>query len=619
MKLTEWRLKMMEDVSAKLDKISGVADRATAKMDKLQGEVKQTADSFKQVEARVGGLERSASNIGKFGGFAVGLATIRGGAQMVLSFSEKAFEAKMQAESLDNAIKFSGGRQGIANLQKVEQMSNKLGQNLMVAKEGYALLSGSAIGTKFTNSQINDLYEATTGALTVMGRGPEDQKGALLAIGQIMSKGKVQAEELRGQLGERIPGAFNIAARAMGVTQQELNKLMDDGKLLSEDFLPKFAKELKKTFEGALPAAMASSRAEMGRLDNQIDKTMVRLGSQLEDVAVGWKRFNAGFLNFVSDLLPDEDRAQPLYALTAEMNNQFDTLLRLNPKTDEAAALRAKMNAMYPQFLRNLLDEKTTIEQIASAQAMANTQLSARYQQAVGDSKVENLSKKRDELATAVAEQQRMILELQGRKAFGKEAGLFETIVDGSLETQIQGAEQWIHLWSGEVKKLTEQIQQENKLTFDVRLQYDRVGLLNEAKSIQDLARAMYGDGAGDYSNASASAVANLVTAANRKFGSQVRFDTFGLKQDKKGNWTFSDAAGPSTGEGAGGGLKTTATGTGGPSRAVTVHIGTLAKIDVHVADGANIDELVRKLDEVTNQTLIKAVQGAEVAIAANG
>ena len=47
----------------------------------------------------------------------------------------------------------------------------------------------------------------------------------MLALAQMASKGTVQAEELRGQLGERLPGAFKIAAAAMGVTQAELVSL----------------------------------------------------------------------------------------------------------------------------------------------------------------------------------------------------------------------------------------------------------------------------------------------------------------------------------------------------------------------------------------------------------
>ena len=55
----------------------------------------------------------------------------------------------------------------------------------------------------------------------------------------MISKGKVQAEELRGQLGERLPSAFQLAAKAMGMTTAQLDKFMADGKLTAEDLLPK--------------------------------------------------------------------------------------------------------------------------------------------------------------------------------------------------------------------------------------------------------------------------------------------------------------------------------------------------------------------------------------------
>lgn len=95
-----------------------------------------------------------------------------------------------------------------------------------------------------------------------------DQVGALLAIQQMMSKGTVQAEELRGQLGERLPGAFQIAARSMGVTTAELGKMLESGKVLADDFLPKFAAQLEKTFGASAEKAANSLQAQLNRMDN---------------------------------------------------------------------------------------------------------------------------------------------------------------------------------------------------------------------------------------------------------------------------------------------------------------------------------------------------------------
>ena len=62
------------------------------------------------------------------------------------------------------------------------------------------------------------IFVSLSEAGTALGLSNEDLNGSLYAISQMMSKGKVQAEELRGQLGERLPGAFNMAAEALGVT-----------------------------------------------------------------------------------------------------------------------------------------------------------------------------------------------------------------------------------------------------------------------------------------------------------------------------------------------------------------------------------------------------------------
>ena len=61
------------------------------------------------------------------------------------------------------------------------------------------------------------------------------------ALEQIMSKGKVSGgRTASGSSASALPGAFQIAARAMGKTTTELDKMLENGELLSEEFLPKF-------------------------------------------------------------------------------------------------------------------------------------------------------------------------------------------------------------------------------------------------------------------------------------------------------------------------------------------------------------------------------------------
>ena len=110
-----------------------------------------------------------------------------------------------------------------------------------------------------------------------LGRSSADTQAALLAIQQIISKGKVSAEELRGQLGERLPGAFQIAAKAVGVTTAELDKLLKDGKLIADDFLPRFAQALKDAYGGGA-GRVSGLTAEVNRLQSAWQSLLVTIG-----------------------------------------------------------------------------------------------------------------------------------------------------------------------------------------------------------------------------------------------------------------------------------------------------------------------------------------------------
>lgn len=62
-----------------------------------------------------------------------------------------------------------------------------------------------------------------------------------------------------------MPNAIGIAARSMGMANGEFIKLVSSGKVLAEDFMPKFANELRRTARegGALDKALNSSRKRM--------------------------------------------------------------------------------------------------------------------------------------------------------------------------------------------------------------------------------------------------------------------------------------------------------------------------------------------------------------------
>lgn len=187
----------------------------------------------------------------------------------------------MTEEGYKSSIGFSTNGHGTEAMDKIDSISNKYGLRRNASMEGFATLSGSlrASGTSL-NEQVR-IFESVASAARAMNLTAEDSKGVFLALGQMASKGTVSAEELRGQLGERIPGAFSIAAKSIGVTEQELNKLLDTGALAASDFLPKFATEMQKTFAEAGVSAAQNGQAALNRFLNTVDKISVSLGNMI--------------------------------------------------------------------------------------------------------------------------------------------------------------------------------------------------------------------------------------------------------------------------------------------------------------------------------------------------
>jgi len=215
-----------------------------------------------------------------------------GGIQVVRQISKVGLEFDRMERSIATATGSTAlAREEIAFLT---QETNRLGVNLLQTGKAYAQLSAAAKGTAIDQNEVREIFTAVSEASIVLGLSADDTGGAMRALTQIMSKGTVQAEELRGQLGERVPGAFQIAARSMGVTTQELNKMLEQGLVLSDDFLPRFAKEMRNTFGSQVPAAIESAQASFARfensvatLENQVSKTLNRILADSADMSRG--------------------------------------------------------------------------------------------------------------------------------------------------------------------------------------------------------------------------------------------------------------------------------------------------------------------------------------------
>lgn len=133
----------------------------------------------------------------------------------------------------------------------LNRLSKDWAQNINVLTQNFAQFQASCKNTNLSLGQQRKIFEAITKASTYFHLSADQTNNVMLAINQMMSKGKVAAEELRRQLGNAMPGAFNIMAKAVGVSTAQLEDMMRKGQLLSQDVLPKFAKELEVMTQNA--------------------------------------------------------------------------------------------------------------------------------------------------------------------------------------------------------------------------------------------------------------------------------------------------------------------------------------------------------------------------------
>ncbi|MHC5780020.1 tape measure protein, partial [Nostoc sp.] len=192
--------------------------------------------------------------------------------QSVLSkLSTDAFKAYVELDRLKTSLNFaSGGAAGGAqNLAFVRKTVDDLKIPLKSSTEGFVGLAAAARGTSLEGKGTRELFLGMADASTVLSLSNEQTSRAFLALQEALSKGKLSSEEMRQQLAESgLTGALGIAARAMGVTEQEFSRLLDTGQIISENFLPKFSAQLKSEFGDAAKDASGNAQSAIFGVEN---------------------------------------------------------------------------------------------------------------------------------------------------------------------------------------------------------------------------------------------------------------------------------------------------------------------------------------------------------------
>lgn len=253
-------------------KIVGAYDRLNARrkqakkvlQDLIAGEkaseaqLKKAQRQYDILTAKVNKANRATSNFtntslyGIARGFRnlLGAFGIVGGVQIFADLARSAFNLSKRLQSLRYSMEIIiPDAMELARTQEfLTKTADDYGANIVTLTERYIKFLAAAKQSNFSLESTQEIFQSITKAAGALGLSQDDLNGTFLALEQMISKGKVTTEELRRQLGERLPGAFGIMAKALGVTVDELDDMLRKGEILSETALPKFAKALEEAY-----------------------------------------------------------------------------------------------------------------------------------------------------------------------------------------------------------------------------------------------------------------------------------------------------------------------------------------------------------------------------------
>lgn len=184
--------------------------------------------------------------IGKFGSLGAAVATVGFAVKPVI-------DANVQLEQLRRTLTGVTGSASEAEKQIGFLRATADANGLAVGKlsSDYSTFVSALLKSGISLKDTQTLFGGVAAASNAMGLSTERASLVLLALAQSASKGKVSLEEVQSQIGESLPGALKLMADSLGITTAEFTKLVTSGKLLTEDFLPRFGQQLQKTFGGA--------------------------------------------------------------------------------------------------------------------------------------------------------------------------------------------------------------------------------------------------------------------------------------------------------------------------------------------------------------------------------
>ncbi|AMO44104.1 tail length tape-measure protein [Roseobacter phage DSS3P8] len=248
--------------------LSASSNQVGREMRAISAEARAAEHALARATGGMRGLENAFSGTFQAGSlFRTMLGSITFG-----SFISNVFQAGDALDQFRVTMEVATGstRASMGEMDYINDVASRLGVSLSSARDNYSKFAISSNIAGVAAADTRKIFESVSTAMAVLGKGTEDQNLAFMALEQMMSKGKVSSEELRRQLGERLPGAVNMMAQALGVGVDALQDMLKAGEINSADALPKFADILMDRFGPGLEQAAKRAGNNLQKLRNEI-------------------------------------------------------------------------------------------------------------------------------------------------------------------------------------------------------------------------------------------------------------------------------------------------------------------------------------------------------------
>ncbi|AEE56176.1 TPA: tape measure protein [Escherichia coli] len=296
---------------------------------KLNQSLRETLSKFNKTTSKNNHSENASNGLDVLASSAIKAGTAIYSFQTALEAYKKVMEIGLKKEASQRAAQFVLGDEGAKRATEfVKNLADSSGVDQIETLSSFAKFSAGA--GDMDAGQKESLFSNVIGTSRLMGLSTDEINGILKAFEQMASKGKIQAEELRGQLGDRMAGAFQLFARSLGMTTEELDKAMKDGKVLSKDVLPKVSAEMGRMIDkaGGWEKIINSTQTQLGRLSNSWNNNLALMFDGSQEGLTDFTRSLTNLLNSLGG--QSKNLGEHFGDLMKSMSNGIDDLTTIS-------------------------------------------------------------------------------------------------------------------------------------------------------------------------------------------------------------------------------------------------------------------------------------------------